>query len=57
MTKVIGRSQGEKLHEKLFLPGEEVITDMKHSSSEQGVKISLAAIKDWLKRHAADKEY
>jgi UDP-N-acetylglucosamine 4,6-dehydratase len=57
MTKVIGRSQGEKLHEKLFLPGEEVITEMKHSSSEQGAKISLGAIKDWLKRHAADKEY
>ncbi|HEY83026.1 MAG TPA: polysaccharide biosynthesis protein [Dehalococcoidia bacterium] len=56
-TKVVGRFQGEKQHEKLFLPGEKVISEMKYTSSEQGTRLSPAQIKDWLRRHAASREY
>lgn len=57
IIKVVGQFQGEKLHEKLFLPGEKVVTEMKHSSSEQGTKLSIAEIKDWLKRFFSIKQY
>ncbi|MBU2536704.1 MAG: polysaccharide biosynthesis protein [Chloroflexota bacterium] len=57
MMKVVGQFQGEKMHEKLFMPGEDVVTDMMHRTSEQGKKLSLDEIKTWLQRHAADKDF
>ena len=32
--KMIGMSKGERVHERLFLPGENIVTDIQHSSSE-----------------------
>lgn len=55
--KEVGRRQGEKMHERLFMPGENVVTDMKHISSEQGEKLSLDEIKAWLQKHAAYKDF
>ena len=57
MMKVVGQFQGEKTHEKLFMPGEGVVTDMKHSNSDEGKKIGLEEIKTWLQRNAADKDF
>jgi len=45
MTKVIGRFQGEKLHEKLFLPGEEVITDISTAAQSKEPSLALAQLK------------
>jgi FlaA1/EpsC-like NDP-sugar epimerase len=55
--KVVGQFQGEKTHERLFMPGESVETDMKHSGSDEGKKISLEEIKAWLQRNAAGKDF
>ena len=57
MVKEVGRRQGEKMHERLFMPGENVVTDMKHNNSEQGKKITLDEIKAWLQRHEAYKDF
>jgi len=56
MIKVVGQFQGEKMHEKLFMQGEDVVTDVKYSSSEQGEKVSLDEIKVWLQKHTANKD-
>ena len=55
--KIVGQFQGEKTHERLFMPGENVVTDMKHSNSDVGKKLSLDEIKVWLQRNAADKDF
>jgi UDP-N-acetylglucosamine 4,6-dehydratase len=55
--KIVGQSQSEKTHERLFMPGENVVTDMKHNNSDVGKKLSLEEIKEWLKRNAADKDF
>ncbi|MFC1932965.1 polysaccharide biosynthesis protein [Chloroflexota bacterium] len=57
MVKIVGQFKGEKMHEKLFMQGEDVVTDMKHSNSEQGEKLSLDEIKVWLQRQAANKDF
>ena len=57
MVKEVGRRQGEKMHERLFMPGEGVVTDMKHNNSEQGKTLSLGEIKAWLQRHEAYKDF
>ncbi len=55
--KVVGQFQGEKTHERLFMSGEDVVTDMKHNNSDEGKKLSLEEIKEWLQRNAADKDF
>ncbi len=57
MMKVVGQFQGEKMHERLFMSGENIVTDMKHSNSDEGKKLSLDEIKVWLQKHAADKDF
>lgn len=57
MMKVVGQFQGEKMHERLFMSGENIVTDMKHSNSDEGKKLNLDEIKVWLQRHAADKDF
>ena len=55
--KMVGQLQGEKTHESLFMPGENVVTDVKHSNSATGEKLSLEEIKEWLQRNDADKDF
>jgi FlaA1/EpsC-like NDP-sugar epimerase len=55
--KVVGQFQGEKTHERLLMSGEDVVTDMKHSNSDEGKKLSLEEIKEWLQKNAADKDF
>ncbi len=57
VMKVVGQFQGEKMHERLFMFGENIVTDMKHSNSDEGKKLSLDEIKVWLQKHAADKDF
>ena len=57
MMKVVGQFQGEKMHERLYMSGENIVTDMKHTSSDEGKKLSLDEIKVWLQKHAADKDF
>ncbi len=57
MMKVVGQFQGEKMHERLYMSGENIVTDMKHSNSDEGKKLSLDEIKVWLQKHAADKDF
>lgn len=47
--KVIGLRKGEKIHEKLFLE-EDVITELKDSSSQYSERLSIAEIKGWLRK-------
>ena len=54
MIKVVGQFQGEKMHEKLFIEGEDVVTDMDYTTSDRGEKISIDEIKVWLDRHTAN---
>ena len=49
-VKVIGVGKGERVHEPLFLANENVITDVKHNSSEYAEKLSVADIKEWLRK-------
>ena len=57
VMKIVGQFQGEKMHERLFMSGENIVTDMKHSNSDEGKKLSLDEIKVWLQKHAADKDF
>ncbi|MBA7606079.1 UDP-N-acetylglucosamine 4,6-dehydratase (inverting) [subsurface metagenome] len=57
MMKIVGQFQGEKMHKRLFMSGENIVTDMKHSNSDEGKKLSLDEIKVWLQKHAADKDF
>ncbi len=57
VMKVVGQFQGEKMHERLFMSGENIVTDMKHSNSDEGKKLNLDEIKVWLQKHAADKDF
>ena len=50
--KIIGMGKGERVHEPLFLPAENVVTDLPHSSSENAEKLSVSEIKAWLEKLA-----
>ncbi|MFC2122469.1 polysaccharide biosynthesis protein [Bacteroidota bacterium] len=47
---IIGMGKGERAHEPLFLPAENVVTDLQHSSSEDAEKLSVPEIKEWLNK-------
>lgn len=55
--KIVGQFQSEKTHERLYMLGENVVTDMKYSNSDAGKKLSLDEIKVWLQRNAEDKDF
>ena len=47
--EVTGLREGEKTHEKLFLPSEgNIVSDLKTESSENAERLSIEEIKDWL---------
>jgi len=50
--EVAGLRQGEKMHEHLFFASrKEIVTDLKDEYSEHGDRISIAEIKEWIKKY------